>query len=82
MNNIQEEIFRSIENLSTKNKSVKTDIPAIITGVEGSNKYRVKIDGVERVVTDGIGLDLKTGSSIWIHAMNGDMGSLYVICKR
>ena len=81
--NIQEEIFRSIENLTAKNAATTpTDIPTIITGVVGGNKYRVKIDGTDRVVKDGIGLDLKVGNTVWVHAMNGDIKQLYVICRR
>lgn len=80
---IQEEIFRSIESLSGKNKSsAPLDIPTIITGIEGGNKYKVKINGMDKTAKDGIGLDLKVGSAVWCHAMNGNIGQLYIICRR
>lgn len=81
--NIQEEIFRSIENLASKNKApIYSDIPTVIVGLDKGNKYKVKIDGVERIAKDGIGLGLKTGIPVWCHAMNGDINELYIICKR
>lgn len=81
--NIQEEIFRSIENIANKNSSsIPSDIPTVILGIEGVNKFRVKINGSDRIVKDGIGLNLKVGDMIWCHAMNGNVGDLYVMCKR
>ena len=80
--NIQEEIFRSIENLSGGHYSAPMDIPTVILGVEKGNVYKVKINGKERTVKDGIGLDLKIGESVWVHAMNGDIGQLYIMCRR
>lgn len=83
MNNIQEEIFRSIENIANKSSSSpQMDMPTVILGEEGGKKYRVKINGVDRTVTDGIGLDLKIGDMVWCHAMNGDAGQIYVMCRR
>lgn len=79
---IQEEIFRSIENISKKQPSSSIDYPTVILGVEGNNRYRVKINGVERIVTDGIGLSPSVGTSVWVHAMNGDIGKLYVLSRR
>ncbi len=81
--NIQEEIFRSIENLAAKNASfAPMDYPTVIIGVEGKNKYKVKINGVERTVKDGIGLNPKVGNAVWVHAMNGDVGEMYIISRR
>ena len=82
MNKIQEEIFRSIENITSKNSTpIVYDIPAVILGVD-RGKYKVNIDGAERTVKDGIGLNLTVGTPVWLHAMNGDMSQLYVISKR
>lgn len=81
--NIQEEIFRSIENIAkTNNSSAPTDMPTVILKVEGNKKYTVKINGVTRTAKDGIGLNLKVGDAVWCHAMNGDVGQLYIICRR
>ena len=81
--NIQEEIFRSIENIANKNPSPKKmDIPTIILGVEGTNKYKVNIDGSDKIVKDGIGLNIKVGDMVWVHAMNGNLGELYIISRR
>lgn len=80
--NIQEEIFRSIESLRDKGNHAPLDFSTVIIGIEGNQKYKVKIDGVERTVKDGIGLDLKIGSPVWVHAMNGDFRQMYVMCKR
>lgn len=81
--NIQEEIFRSIESLAkTNNSSALSDIPTVILGVEGENQYKVKINGIDRVVKDGVGLNLKVGTAVWVHAMNGDMSQLYVMTRR
>ena len=83
MNDIQEEIFRSIENLGRKESySIKTDYPTIILGIEGNGKYKVKIDGVERIVKDGINLNPTVGTNVWVHAMNGNIGQLYIMSKR
>lgn len=80
---IQEEIFRSIENLANKNSSsVPMDYPTVILGAVGKNKYKVKINGVERIVKDGIGLNPNVGSAVWVHAMNGDVGEMYIISRR
>lgn len=81
--NIQEEIFRSIESIAKKqSSSTSADYPTVILGVEGKNKYKVKINGVERIAKDGIGLGLSVGTAVWVHAMNGDIGKLYVLCRR
>lgn len=81
--NIQEEIFRTIENLTKQNSSSALyDIPTIILRAEGNNKFKVKINGAERTVKDGIGLNLQPGSAVWVHAMNGNLSELYVISKR
>lgn len=81
--NIQEEIFRSIENIVKKQySSTSADYPTVILGVEGNNKYKVKINGVDRIVKDGIGLNLGVGAQVWVHAMNGDIGKLYVLSRR
>ena len=83
VNNIQEEIFRSIESIAkTNSSSALSDFPTVILGAEGNGKYRVKINGIERTVKDGIGLELNTGTQVWVHAMNGDFNQLYIICKR
>ena len=84
MINIQEEIFRSIENLSKVGSSTTPcDTPTVILGVEGDNKYRVKINGIDRIAKDGIGIsNLKVGTSVWVHAMNGDVNYLYIMCRR
>ena len=69
--------------MANKNSSsAPSDIPTVIIGVEGENRFRVKINGADRIVKDGIGLDLKVGDMIWCHAMNGNIGDLYVMCKR
>lgn len=81
--NIQEEIFRSIENIAkTNSSSTLSDFPTVILGVEESGRYKVKINGIERIVRDGIGLELNIGTPVWVHAMNGDFNQLYIICKR
>lgn len=81
--NIQEEIFRTIENIAGKNSSsAPIDIPTVILGVNKNGKYMVKINGVERLAKDGIGLNLKVGTNVWVHAMNGDFKNLYIISRR
>ena len=81
--NIQEEIFRSIESLAGQgSSSALMDFPTVILGAEGNGKYKVKINGIERVVKDGIGLNPNTGAQVWVHAMNGDFSQLYIISKR
>lgn len=81
--NIQEEIFKSIENLTKKYQpSGPIDIPTVILGVEKNGKYKVKINGVDRFAKDGIGLKLKVNDAVWVHAMNGDIKNLYVISRR
>lgn len=79
--NIQEEIFKSIENLARTSNTSKTDFPTVILSVE-KNKCKVKIDGAMRTAINGIGLELKVGDSVWCHAMNGNIGQLYVISRR
>lgn len=81
--NIQEEIFKTIENIAGKNSSSgPIDIPTVILGVDRGGKYKVKINGVDRLAKDGIGLNLKVGTAVWVHAMNGDFKNLYIICRR
>lgn len=79
--NIQEEIFRSIENLARPNSPIIMDFPTVISGV-GKDGFIVKINGIERTAKNGIGLNLKKGDSVWCHAMNGNIGQLYIICRR
>lgn len=81
--NIQEEIFKSIENLTKKNSSsTLMDFPTVIIGTVGDDKYKVKINGIERTVKNGIGLELQLGNAVWVHAMNGDFKELYIISRR
>lgn len=81
--NIQEEIFRSIESLTRNSSSAPLmDFPTIILGVEEPGKYKVKINGIERIVKDGIGLNPTVGTGVWVHAMNGDFGQLYILGRR
>ena len=79
---IQEEIFKSIESLSKNSSSTRSDYSTVILGAMGGSKYKVKIDGAERTAKDTIGLDLKVGDAVWCHAMNGNIGQLYIMCRR
>lgn len=79
--NVQEEIFRTIENLTKSGSSAPLDYPTVIYGVE-KDRYKVKINGIERSAKDGIGLDLKVGEAVWCHAMNGNISQLYIMCRR
>ena len=79
--NIQEEIFRSIENIAKPNTPTFMDFPTVIEGV-GKDGYKVKVNGVERIAKNGIGLSLRKGDPVWCHAMNGNIGQLYIICRR
>lgn len=82
--NVQEEIFRSIETLSkVGTTAVSADTPTVILGIEGDGKYKVRINGVDRIAKDGIGFhNLVVGTSVWVHAMNGDVNNLYIMCRR
>ena len=82
--NIQEEIFKSIESIISKQSSSVPlmDFPTVILGAEGKEKYKVKINGIERTVKDGIGLNPTPGTAVWVHAMNGDFAQLYIIGRR
>lgn len=79
--NIQEEIFRSIENLAKPNSPIFMDFPTVIFEV-GKDAYKVKINGIERMAKNGTGLEFKVGDAVWCHAMNGNIGQLYIICRR
>ncbi len=79
--NIQEEIFRSIENLAKSNSPIFMDFPTVIFEV-GKDECKVKINGIERTAKNGTGIELKVGDAVWCHAMNGNIGQLYIICRR
>ena len=79
--NIQEEIFKSIESIARPSSPTQVDFPTVILGIE-KGKYKVKINGAERTAKDGIGLELNIGDAVWCHAMNGNIGQLYIMCRR
>lgn len=79
---IKNEIIRTIEILIDQRvpKGIQ-DIPTIILGTKG-NKYIVKIDGVERLVKDGVRLHPSKGQAVWVHCPNGKISEAYISAFR
>ena len=79
---IKNEIIKTIEILIDKRipKGFQ-DIPTVILGQQG-NKYKVKIDGVEHWVKDGVQLHPAIGKSVWIHLPNGKLTDAYIAALR
>lgn len=79
---IKNEIIKTIELLIDKKiQSSPTDIPTVILGVE-KDKYRVKINGADYRVSDGILLHPTVGTKVWIHCPNGNISQAYIAAKR
>ncbi len=80
--NVKQEIIRTIEILIDKKiDSSPTDIPTIVLGQSG-RKYKVQIDGVERLVPDGINLCPTAGTKVWLRCPNGKIQDAYIAAKR
>ena len=83
MNSIQENLFQALDIYLNKKipSSSITDIPSIVKKVNGK-EIIVSIDGSEYIAKNGLNFDLKIGTPIWLHAMQGNMSQLYVISIR
>ena len=79
---IQNEIIQAIDILIQKRlPTTRMDIPTVVLGVEG-DKYKVKIDGIDYNVKDGIGLSPTVGTKVWVHLPNGKIDLAYIAARR
>lgn len=79
---IKKEIIKTIEVLIDKKiSSTPLDIPTVILGVRG-DKYLVNVDGANYYVKDGVNINPKIGSAVWLHCPNGKIGAAYICAKR
>ena len=83
MNNIQEKIFQALDIYLEKRKITKKieDFPTVIKAID-NDKAIVSIDGAEYKAKNGLGMKLKIGMPVWVHAMQGNMNQLYIISIR
>ena len=56
-------------------------IASVITEVK-DNKYKVVVNGAEYWVKDGIGLDLKIGTPVWLYKPNGNINQMFIMAKK
>ncbi len=79
---IKQEIIATIELLIDKKiSSAPSDIPAVVLGVR-RDKYHVNINGVDYYLKDGVNLNPKIGTAVWIHCPNGKLNAAYIAAKR
>lgn len=80
---IIEELLKSAEIIIEKKiaKLINTDIPAIVTQVNGE-KYKVNLNGADYWIKDGVAISPTVGMSVWVHIPNGNYNHAYICAKK
>lgn len=80
---IAEEILKTID-LGIKERVSKlynTDVPSVVTEIS-NGKYKVNINGLEKLVKDGVGVSPTVGQAVWVHLPNGNIRDAYISALR
>ena len=78
---IQEEIIKTVETIVQKyigRLNMSRDVVSVVTAISG-DKCKVKIDGTDYWVKDGIGLNLTVGTQVWIRIVGNEK---YIASRR
>lgn len=82
---IQQEVLRSIEIMVQESiaKFQNTEIASVVEEKNGSD-YIVSIDGNRYAVKDGINLQPKVGTPVWVKLPygRGNMTGAYIMARR
>ena len=82
---IKQEIIESINIIvnSRIQNLVNNDISTIVEEIDSvRNRYKVRINGVEKWVKDGVNLSPTVGQSVWVHLPNGSLKDAFILAKR
>lgn len=82
--NIQEEIFKSIENIVRKimeTSHIPLVVPSAIVDAR-TDKYAVTINGNNYLVKNGTGVELERGNLVWVTVPDGDYTKAFICAKR
>lgn len=64
-------------------KLLNHDVATIVEGIDSTrNRYKVKINGNEKYVKDGVGISPTVGQSVWVHLPNGSLKDAYISARR
>lgn len=70
-------VDRRIQSLSNN------DVLAMIMEVDSTrDRYKVKINGIDKWVKDGVGISPTVGQSVWIRIPNGQIKDAYIQARR
>lgn len=82
---IKQEIIESINIIVNRSiqKLVNNDIATIVEEIDSTRgRYKVRINGVEKYVKDGVGISPIVGQSVWVHLPNGVLKDAYISARR
>lgn len=82
---IKQEIIESINIIvnSRIQSLVNNDVATIVEEADPThNKYKVRINGIEKWVKDGVGISPSVGQSVWVHMPNGSLKDSYISARR
>lgn len=81
----KEEIMKSIEimvNKAIEKHTPSFDVTAVVLDIKG-DKYKVKIDGGEYWLKDGVNINPSVGMGVWVRIPNRrNMNGAYICAKR
>lgn len=65
------------------NKNITSEVASVVEAVNG-DKYTVSIDGMRYEVKDGVNINPKIGTPVWVKMPNGkgNMTGAYIMAKR
>ena len=79
-------IIDSIEMFINKKLEgvINNDRMAVVLGVKTKGRkvlYRVRMDGGEYLVNDGVGLKPEPNTKVWVHIPNGNIENAYIAAR-
>jgi hypothetical protein len=82
--NFQDEMLSAFEQIASKyleNNNPTNEIATVVVSKKG-NKYGIKYNGGEYMVTDGINLNPSIGTQVWVRLPSGKLNNAYICAKR
>lgn len=81
---IQDELLSSIETMiqnTVANYMPQSDYACVVKAI-ANGKYEVSINGGTYHVYNGVGINVKVGSAVWVHVPNQNFGQAFIIGSR